>query len=224
MSTPEHEQRIPQPPQPNPGATQWMGHDGGRSPAGAPPGQYPPPSAGARRSVGAIVTAMVCALVAVAGIGASGLAYTRYADERESATTLRQEVLEAQYVDDREQAAVEATRAFVTLVSTYDHTDLDSYFDSVLAATTGSWHESFAGSRGALREAMMNVQVSSRLDEVHCGFVSMAGTTARTIAIAKQTRGNATVESESLTLPMVVTLEEQADGRWLVSKLDSPAL
>lgn len=170
-----------------------------------------------------MVAAIVCAVFALAGAVTAITFFVKYTEDRDTITGLRQDLSDATASADREQAALRATCAYLGVVSTYDYTDLDGYFDKVLNASTGSWHESFSGSAASLKEAMVSVQSRSNPEETHCGLTSLDGQIATAVGVVKQARSNSITPTSSLTVSMVLTLEEQPDGRWLVSEVETPA-
>lgn len=227
----ENETPIPQPP-----------HEPWQQPIPQPPAQpqqpmpqwaqpTAPPQSTPRRPVAAIVTAVVCAVLAVACAATALTYFVKYTDERSTTaiqrntiTGLQQDLSGVQVTTDREKAALKASCDFLEIVSTYDFANLDSYFDKVLAASTGSWHQNFSSSMSSLKQAMVNVQSRSHPEEFHCGLTKIDGNTATAVGIVKQSRSNNVTPTDSLTVPAVLTLVEQPDGRWLVSDMNSPAI
>ncbi|NNH68695.1 hypothetical protein HLB23_02165 [Nocardia uniformis] len=177
------------------------------------------------------MTAVVCAVLAAAGAATSITLFVQYTNERSAAEIQRetirgldQKLSDVGMASAREQGALRAACDFLVTVSTYDFNDLDSYFDKVLAASSGEWHQNFSSSADSLKMAMLSVQSRSHPEETHCGLSSVDGTTAKAVGIVKQSRSNNSAPTDSLTNSMVMTLEEQSDGRWLISQMDSPAL
>ncbi|GGK54288.1 hypothetical protein [Nocardia camponoti] len=118
-----------------------------------------------------------------------------------------------------------AACAFGNTVSTYDHQkDLDKYFENVLAGATGSFAKEFGDAQAALKDAMKSAQVKSWAEDVQCGFVNGSTDSAKVLLSMTQYRTNFTQTTPDRQQMIVEADMELRDGKWLVSKLDSPLL
>lgn len=179
----------------------------------------PPTSRG---SVVALVFAVVAGVVAVAATATAITLFVKSTDDGDTISALRQDVSAATAETDREKAALRAACDYVVTMSTYDYTEIDKYFEKVLAGSTGTWHKTFSESATSLKPTMVEVQSRSHPDETHCGLTSLDGGTAEAVGIVKESRSNNVTPTSVLTVSMVLTLEEQPDGRWLISDLNTP--
>ncbi|MFJ4654646.1 hypothetical protein ACIP5Y_25525 [Nocardia sp. NPDC088792] len=177
---------------------------------------------------GPIMAASIASAVAVLGIGAAitfGVLYSGAhdiaADRDSTVAQLQQEVSD----NGRSKAATKAACDFAGLVGTYDAENLDTYFTAVINASTGTWRKNFSDGSDALKIQLTSLQARSQVAETHCGLAALDAHSAQVVVIVKQSRTNSAVPNpDALTVPMVLTLDEQSDGRWLVSGLSSPAL
>ncbi|MBF6328825.1 hypothetical protein [Nocardia transvalensis] len=123
---------------------------------------------------------------------------------------------------DARDSATRAACDFGRAVGTYDSKNLDPYFKQVNDLSTGEWGQFFKDATDTLKQAMTSVQARSKLDEIHCAWESGNENEANVVVILTQEQTNAAVpQPDKLTLPGVVHLEKK-DGKWLVSKFDSP--
>lgn len=215
-----HNPGFPPPYQGGPAAPQ----DGSRPDPGfaypVPPGHQPgyppypgPPAPQPRRWIWPVVAGVV-AVLAVAGWASAGaLALAEDPPVPEHPSVARDA--------DREAARVAACE-FTTAMSTYDHTDLASYKTSVIPLTTGEFHDDFESSWSALEGAMAQSQVSSRMSDLDCAYLSGEGDRITVLAVFRQIRSNF-AEPEPTAVPMITyNTMVRTDGRWLVEQLDSP--
>ncbi|MFC9893302.1 hypothetical protein ACFVMC_06390 [Nocardia sp. NPDC127579] len=122
-------------------------------------------------------------------------------------------------------AATKAACTFGNDVSTYDYSkDLEGYFAKVKSGATGDFLKEFDDATKALTDAMVQAQVKSWTDNVECGFQSGDTSTAKVLVTLAQYRTNFTKAEPDRQYVAIVADLEHTDGRWKVSKLDSPML
>ncbi|MEV0294270.1 hypothetical protein [Nocardia sp. NPDC050710] len=118
-----------------------------------------------------------------------------------------------------------AACAFGKDVSVYDYSrNLDEYFTKVKAGATGEFRKEFEDASKALTDAMVQAQVKSWVDDVQCGYQSGDETSAKVLVTLTQYRTNFTQTTPDRQFVVVIADLEKSDGKWLVSKLDSPML
>ncbi|WP_327144528.1 VirB8/TrbF family protein [Nocardia sp. NBC_01327] len=193
-------------------------------PYSAQPQAYSMPPPVAPRSRAATMIPVISAALAVLCVAIAVTFFVMYTQEhhtaQERAGTIDQMRQQVSDVDAREVTARRAACDYATAMSTYSYTDLDPYFKAVLNGSTGSWHQNFSESSTGLRPAMVQAQVRSSVTDVHCGVSSLTAHDAEVLVSAKQTRATATNPTPGATVvPMLMTLQEQSDGRWLVSDI-----
>ncbi|WP_067536937.1 VirB8/TrbF family protein [Nocardia crassostreae] len=191
---------------------------------------FPEPS---RRPTGSArpsaLTTTAAAVLAVAGIAGSLVYYSKYsgeqdtvADQQTTITQLRQQLSDAKKTETREATAMRAACDFITTLTTYDPGNLDAYVSAVLNGSTGTWNQDFANNSGPMREAMTFAQSRSNPLETNCALQSMEAQTAKVLVVVKQSTTVVDVpDPHVFTAPTLVTLQEQSDGRWLVSATQS---
>ncbi|MFF0489091.1 hypothetical protein ACFYTQ_08700 [Nocardia sp. NPDC004068] len=119
-------------------------------------------------------------------------------------------------------AATRAACDFGNAVGAYDSKNLDDYFKRVNDLSTGEWAQFFGSATDALKQAMQSVQARSTVDEIHCAWESGNDSEANVVVMITQQQSNAaTPQPQTVTLPGVAHMEKK-DGRWLISKFDSP--
>lgn len=191
---------------------------------GSAPYQSPQPSASGR-SIVPLVIACVLAILGIAGTVTGFVLdsgeHSSLADERATTDQLRQQVSNAgATADARRAAAQQAVCDFVTLVTTYTPSTIDQYVGNVLNASTGGFHKEWADSSDGLRDVMKANHATSKAAQIHCGLASLQGLVATVVVAVKQEQSNDLKPGGStVVLPMMVTAEQQSDGRWLVSEM-----
>ncbi|MCU1647941.1 MAG: hypothetical protein JWN03_8216 [Nocardia sp.] len=178
----------------------------------------------ARRSRAATMIPVISAVLAVVCVAIAVTFFVMYTQQRHTAdqrgNTISQMRQQVSDVDARQAVVRRAACDYATALSTYSYTDLDPYFKAVLNGSTGSWHQNFSESSAGLRPAMITAQVRSTVADVHCGVSSMTAHDAEVLVSAKQTRSTATNPTpDAVVVPVLMTLQEQPDGRWLVSDI-----
>ncbi|GAB2513513.1 VirB8/TrbF family protein [Nocardia heshunensis] len=195
------------------------------SPSPLPHHQPPRADSSSRSIVPWVITGVVAAL----GVAGTATGFVLYAGERKSLTDeratsdqLRQQVSTAGgSAEARRMAAQQAACDFVTLVSTYNPATIDQYVTGVLNASTGEFHQTFAATGNDLRDIMKANHSVSKVAEIHCGAATMrdhAGTVV--VALKQESSNDQKPNTNTAVIPMLVTVGEQGDGRWLVSAMD----
>ncbi|MFC9997376.1 hypothetical protein [Nocardia sp. NPDC127526] len=185
---------------------------------------FPEPPRRPATSRGTALTAGA-AVLAVAGIAGSLVYYSKYSSEQDTVTAqqttitqLRQQISDAKKTENREATAMRAACDFMTTLTTYDAGNLDAYVTAVLNGSTGAWNQDFANNSGPMREAMTIAQSRSNPLETNCALQSLEAQTAKVLVVVKQSTTVIDVpDPHVFTAPTLVTLQEQSDGRWLVS-------
>ncbi|PPJ32437.1 hypothetical protein C5E45_06040 [Nocardia nova] len=155
-----------------------------------------------------IVAAFAAGVLLVAAITAVVVFYLK-ADNREDQLAAR---------DDSTKAACDFGKA----VASYDADHLDDYFKQVADVSTGEWGKFWSGASGTLKDAMVSVHAKSKLDEIHCAWESGNDSEANVVLVITQEQSNQAVpQPDKLTIPGVAHMEKH-DGKWLISKFDSP--
>ncbi|MFI5500263.1 hypothetical protein ACIA5E_14450 [Nocardia asteroides] len=130
---------------------------------------------------------------------------------------------------DKLDAIADSTKAaceYGNILANYDYSkDLDGYIASMKAGATGDYLKEFSDASDALKGAMVQAQVKSRGEDVQCAYVSGSTEDVKAMVTMTQYRTNFTqTEPDRMMFAIEMTLEKSDDGKWLVSKLDSPLL
>ncbi|MFE3543739.1 hypothetical protein ACFXK0_12255 [Nocardia sp. NPDC059177] len=127
---------------------------------------------------------------------------------------------------DRARAeAREAACAYGSLLSTYDATDLDTYFAAVLDHATGAWKQEFAATSADLRDVLVQGQVRSSAGTVECAIATGTADSAEAIVVVDQSITSVGTQQQPRRGQLAITLSLDRSGdRWLTSKVSSPLL
>ncbi|WP_316573074.1 MULTISPECIES: hypothetical protein [Nocardia] len=130
---------------------------------------------------------------------------------------------------DKLDAIADSTKAacdYGNILANYDYSkDLDGYIASMKAGATGDYLKEFSDASEALKGAMVQAQVKSRGEDVQCAYISGSTDDVKAMVTMTQYRTNFTqTEPDRMMFAIEMTLEKSDDGKWLVSKLDSPLL
>lgn len=195
-------------------------------------GPQPPmqPPVAVRGSRAPVLISWISAVLAVVCVGAAVTMFVLYSgehhdaeDRRTTETQLRQQVSDANKVSDRRTAAQRAACDFAVSMATYDYTDMEKYRSAMLDASTGAWKQNFNQTWPSLRQVMTQAQTRSKAGETHCGLSTLGAHNAEVLVFVNQTITNVVnAEARSSSLTTITTLDEQADGRWLVSEMKMP--
>ncbi|WP_157535145.1 hypothetical protein [Nocardia inohanensis] len=191
------------------------------APAAPPPFLNEPKRSDANRVP--LIAAGVLAVLGIAGTAFYGMRASSAqdtADQRaDTIAQQRQQVSAAKQADARQGAAVQAACDYTQLLASYDFTDPDRYFTAVLNASTGGWKQEFGNSTAGLRDWIGGQFVRSTALDTHCGLATFDGKKAEALVSVKQQQWSVDVpDSHIVPLTLVLKLEEQSDGRWLVSE------
>ncbi|WP_194816578.1 hypothetical protein [Nocardia sp. XZ_19_385] len=122
-------------------------------------------------------------------------------------------------------SATKTACAFGRDVSTYDFSkDLPAYFSKVKDGATGEFLKEFDDASKALSDAMVQAQVKSWTDNVECGYQSGDTSQAKVLVTLANYRTNFTQATPDRQYVAIVADLQYTDGKWKVSKLDSPML
>lgn len=135
---------------------------------------------------------------------------------------LRQDLSEANRNSDRRAAAQRAACDFAVSMATYDYSDMEKYRVAMLDGSTGEWRQTFTQNWPSLRSVMTQMQTRSKAGETHCGLSSLGAHNAEVLVYTTQVVTTAGIDSHASSLSTVTHLDEQADGRWLVSEMKVP--
>ncbi|WP_062998380.1 hypothetical protein [Nocardia mikamii] len=128
------------------------------------------------------------------------------------------------HAEARDQAH-RAACAFGPILATYDSTTIDAYFAAVLDHATGEWKKEFAATSKDLRDVLTQGHVVATAGTVHCAIGSTTDTTAEAIVIIDQSITSVGTQGQPRRGQLALTLTLRKSGnRWLIDKLDSPAL
>ncbi len=127
-------------------------------------------------------------------------------------------------LDAQEQARAAAC-AYAPVLAEYDSKNLDTYFQAVLAGATGDWKKQFDDTSKELREVLTQGEVVSKANDVQCAIKSGDENAAEAIVVIGQTITSLGTQGKPAPgqLSMVMRLEN-ADGKWLVNKVNSPLM
>ncbi|MFI7004060.1 hypothetical protein [Nocardia sp. NPDC050175] len=110
-------------------------------------------------------------------------------------------------------------------VSSYDYTkNLDDYFTKVKSGASGEFFKEFDDATKALKDAMVQAQVKSWVDDVQCGYQSGDKSEAKVLVTLTQFRTNFTQTTPERQFVVVIAQLTKSGDKWLVEKLDSPML
>ncbi|MEU6560669.1 hypothetical protein [Nocardia nova] len=127
--------------------------------------------------------------------------------------------------DDAREAARRAACAYGPILATYDSKRIDAYFAAVLDRATGAWRQEFDSTSRDLRDVLTQGQVVSEAGTVRCAIESSGDDSAEGILVIDQSISSVGTQGQPRHGQLAITLSLQKDGnRWLVSKVDSPAL
>ncbi|AHH16315.1 hypothetical protein NONO_c15140 [Nocardia nova SH22a] len=127
--------------------------------------------------------------------------------------------------DDAREAARRAACAYGPILATYDSKSIDAYFTAVLDRATGAWKQEFDSTSKDLRDVLTQGQVVSKAGTVRCAIESSGADSAEGILVIDQSISSVGTQGQPRHGQLAITLSLQRDGnRWLVSKVDSPAL
>ncbi|GAA5104218.1 hypothetical protein [Nocardia iowensis] len=110
-------------------------------------------------------------------------------------------------------------------VSVYDYSkNLDDYFTKVKSNASGEFLKEFGDATSALKDAMVQAQVKSWVDDVQCGYQSGDKTEAKVLVTLTQYRTNFTQTTPERQFVVLIAQLTKSGDKWLVEKLDSPLL
>ncbi|MGK8491700.1 hypothetical protein [Nocardia asiatica] len=158
-----------------------------------------------------LVAAFVAGVLAVAAITAVVVFFLQGKDRGDKLDAIRD--------------STSAACAFGKDVSVYDYSkNLDDYFTTVKAGSTGEFLKEFDDATKALKDAMVQAQVKSWADDVQCGYQSGDQTSAKVLVTLTQYRTNFTQANPERQFVVVIAQLQKSGDKWLVEKLDSPML
>ncbi|MGQ4597892.1 hypothetical protein [Nocardia sp. R6R-6] len=167
--------------------------------------------ASARSATLSLVAAFVAGVFAVGAITAVVVFFLQGADRGDKLDAIR----------DSTSAACQ----FGKEVSVYDYSkNLDDYFTTVKAGSTGEFLKEFDDATKALEDAMVQARVKSWADDVQCGYQSGDKTSAKVLVTLTQYRTNFTQANPERQFVVVIAQLQKSGDKWLVEKLDSPML
>ncbi|MFE9579536.1 hypothetical protein ACFYO1_24325 [Nocardia sp. NPDC006044] len=176
------------------------------------PGEAAGSSAASGRSTSVpIIAAFVAGVLAVAAITAVVVFFLQGKDRGEKLDAIRD--------------STAAGCSFGKDVSIYDYTkNLDDYFTKVKSGASGEFLKEFDDATKALKDAMVQAQVKSWVDDVQCGYQSGDKTEAKVLVTLTQYRTNFTQTTPERQFVVVIAQLTKSGDKWLVEKLDSPML
>lgn len=158
-----------------------------------------------------IIAAFVAGVLAVAAITAVVVFFLQGKDRGEKLDAIRD--------------STAAGCSFGKDVSIYDYTkNLDDYFTKVKSGASGEFLKEFDDATKALKDAMVQAQVKSWVDDVQCGYQSGDKTEAKVLVTLTQYRTNFTQTTPERQFVVVIAQLTKSGDKWLVEKLDSPML
>ncbi|MBH0781209.1 prolipoprotein diacylglyceryl transferase [Nocardia bovistercoris] len=187
--------------------------DGKSEPAKSEAGKAEAERADGSRRAGLtpIVAAFVAGVLLVAAVTAVVVFYLQ-ADKRGD---------ELAAIEDSTHAACTFSRN----VSSYDYSqNLDEFFTTVKAGSTGEFLKQFADAADTLKEVMVKSQVKSRAEDAQCGYQSGDTESAKVLVSLTLVRGNFTQAAPQPEYVSLIADMKNEGGTWKVSKLDSPIL
>lgn len=158
-----------------------------------------------------LVAAFAAGVLAVAAITAVVVFFLQGSDRGDKLDAIRD--------------STDAACAFGKDVSVYDYSkNLDDYFTTVKAGSTGEFLKEFDDATKALKDAMVQAQVKSWVDDVQCGYQAGDKTSAKVLVTLTQYRTNFTQTNPERQFVVVIAQLQKSGDKWLVEKLDSPML
>ncbi|PXX65655.1 Mce-associated membrane protein [Nocardia tenerifensis] len=169
-------------------------------------------SAKAGRSTSApLIAAFVAGVLAVAAITALVVFFLQGKDRGDKLDAIRD--------------STQAGCTFGKDVSVYDYSkNLDDYFTKVKSGASGEFLKEFDDATKALKDAMVQAQVKSWVDDVQCGYQSGDKNEAKVLVTLTNYRTNFTQTTPERQFVVVVAQLTKSGDKWLVEKLDSPML
>ncbi|MGW4329464.1 hypothetical protein ACWEKR_26635 [Nocardia sp. NPDC004573] len=158
-----------------------------------------------------LVAAFAAGVLAVAAITAVVVFFLQGSDRGDKLDAIRD--------------STDAACTFGKDVSVYDYSkNLDDYFTKVKAGSTGEFLKEFDDATKALKDAMVQAQVKSWVDDVQCGYQAGDKTSAKVLVTLTQYRTNFTQTNPERQFVVVIAQLQKSGDKWLVEKLDSPML
>jgi Mce-associated membrane protein len=155
------------------------------------------------------VLAAVGALLLVAAIALAGFFFLQFKSKNDT--------LSAQ------ESARNAACAYGNVLGDFDFKNIDTFFTRVLDGGTGDWKTQYTAQKEALRKLYTDGQVVSKVKSVDCAVTSGDEDHAETIIVLGQTIATAMEDGkpQDTSAAMMISFDK-VDGKWLVSKVNSP--
>lgn len=191
-------------------ATEESGADSAESPSARPVATVDehtgsagdPPPAGRRRRLVTVLTVLVVLLLGTT----SWAAVTWLGDRAET---------------ERTTAALDAARNAGAVLTTIDQATAEQDIQAVVDASTGEFGDLFRSNTEAYVGVVRDGEVSSTGKVEEAGLQSIEGDTAKAlVAVSSTVKNKAVPEGEPRYYRMLIQLQHQDDGRWLVSQVE----
>ncbi|WP_327140383.1 hypothetical protein [Nocardia sp. NBC_01327] len=126
---------------------------------------------------------------------------------------------------DAESSARDAACAYAKALTNYDAQSIDTYVATVLAGATGDFKTEFGKTSGELKDVIVQAKIQSQNRDARCGVDTANGTHAEVVVAMSVSISSLGTQGKPVPsqISLVASLD-RIDGRWLVSKLDAPAL
>ncbi|QQG85820.1 Mce protein [Mycobacteroides chelonae] len=162
----------------------------------------------------ATVTIIVAGVIALLALGGCGFLGWKLAGDR------REMPSESAEVHTAGGQALEAARAFATLLTNVDYRELDRSTAQVLENSTGDFKNAYAKSSADLRRTMVQNKAKATGLVVESAIQSGSATQVTVLLFIDQSVTNVALSEPRLDRSRVRMTMEKVDGRWLTSKVD----
>ncbi|WP_157895811.1 Mce protein [Mycobacteroides chelonae] len=162
----------------------------------------------------ATVTIIVAGVIALLALGGCGFLGWKLAGDR------REMPSESAEVHTAGSQALEAARAFATLLTNVDYRELDRSTAQVLENSTGDFKNAYAKSSADLRQTMVQNKAKATGLVVESAIQSGSATQVTVLLFIDQSVTNVALSEPRLDRSRVRMTMEKVDGRWLTSKID----
>ncbi|WP_297626731.1 hypothetical protein [Nocardia sp.] len=114
---------------------------------------------------------------------------------------------------------------YAKTMTNYDSQNIDKYVPAVLDGATGDFKTEFGKTSSELKDVITGAQIKSEARDARCGVESVDATHANVVIAMSISISSLGTQGKQVPsqISLVASLDK-IDGKWLVSKLDAPAL
>lgn len=117
-------------------------------------------------------------------------------------------------------AALDAAKAFTLNLTTVDPNRIDQSFTAVNNGATGDFKQLYTAAGGQLRRALVENKAAAQGTVIDAAVKTATKDTVQVILFVDQSVRNATTPTPQLDRSRVTVTMQDANGRWLASKVD----